>query len=63
MRRWFRGIDDLAIETAYVGVSALIALVVMSWAINSATARRLDSVPFVGKVTSGFRALVAQVVQ
>lgn len=62
MRRLFRGLDEMVIETAFVGLSALVFLVVLSWGLNSGAAHRLDQVPLVGSGIAGFRALVGQVV-
>jgi hypothetical protein len=61
LRKLLRGLDEMALETAFVGVSALVFIVVASWALNSGAAQRLDGVPVVGPVLGGFRALVGQV--
>jgi hypothetical protein len=57
-----RGLDEMALETAFIGLSSLVFIVVLATAVNTEVARRLDSVPLVGRVVEGVRALVGQVV-
>ncbi|MGD0020479.1 MAG: hypothetical protein ABSD62_14650 [Candidatus Limnocylindrales bacterium] len=57
----FKGLDDTAMETAYIGVSAIVAIVVFAYILNSPLAQRLASVPFVGRLVTGGQAVVGQV--
>lgn len=61
MRHLFRGLDELLIETAFIGVSALVAIVIFSYALNSQLAHAVDGVPVAGPAVGGLRALVGQV--
>ncbi|MDE2620633.1 MAG: hypothetical protein KGL54_10775 [Sphingomonadales bacterium] len=61
MRRMLHGLDELAIETAFIGVSALVFIVVAAYALNSAAASRLEGVPLVGAAVGAARTLVGQV--
>lgn len=61
MRRWLHGLDELVVETLYIGVSAIVAIVILSYLLNSQPAHALDSVPLVGKGIAGVRSLVGQV--
>lgn len=61
MRRILGGLDELAIETAFIGVSALVFIVVAAWALRTPAAQRLDSVPVLGAVVGAARTLVGQV--
>jgi hypothetical protein len=59
--RHLKGLDELAVETAFIGVSAIVAIVVFAYALNSSPAQRLASVPFVGALVRGGQAVVGQV--
>ena len=59
--RRLKGLDELAIETAFIGVSAIVAIVVFAYALNSGPAQRLASVPFVGAGVRGAQTVVGQV--
>jgi len=59
--RHLKGLDELAIETAFIGVSAIVAIVIFAYALNSAPAQRLASVPFVGAGIRGGQAVVGQI--
>ncbi len=59
--RHFKGLDELAIETAFIGVSAIVAIVVFSYALNSRLVTQLSGVPVVGSLVDGARAVVGQV--
>jgi hypothetical protein len=61
MRRLFRGLDEMLLETAFIGVSALVFIVVASYALNSSAAQAASGIPFVGPVVGGLHALVDQV--
>jgi hypothetical protein len=61
LHRYLKGLDELAMETAAIGVSAIIAIVVFSYALNSRPVQSLASVPVVGPVVTGLRAVVGQV--
>lgn len=61
MRRWLHGLDEMAIETAFIGVSALVFIVLASYALRSAPAQRLEAVPVVGAAVGAARTLVGQV--
>lgn len=61
MRRWLHGMDEMALETAFIGVSALVFIVVAAYALNTSAARRLEGVPIVGAALNGARTLVGQV--
>ena len=61
LSRRLKGLDELAIETAFIGVSAIVAIVVFSYALNSRPVQQLTSVPFVGPVVSAAQAVVGQV--
>lgn len=60
--RHLRGLDEMVLETAFVGLSSLVFLVVLAFALNSEGARRLESLPIAGQIVGGLRALVGQVV-
>jgi hypothetical protein len=51
----------MALETAFIGLSAIVFIVVLAHALSSTPVRRLDSVPLVGQGLEGIRALVGQV--
>ena len=57
MHKVLRGLDELVLETAYIGVSAIVAIVVFAYALNTAPAQQLARVPFVGRGVSGLRAV------
>jgi hypothetical protein len=59
--RHFKGLDDLAMETAFIGVSAIVAIVVFSYALNSQPVQQLARVPFVGPLVTGAQTAVGQV--
>lgn len=61
MRRWLHGLDELVVETLYIGVSALVAIVILSYLVNTGPAHALDGVPIVGRGVAGVRSLVGQV--
>lgn len=61
LHRSLKGLDDLAMETAAIGVSAIVAIVVFSYALNSRPVTALSNVPFVGALVTGLRAVVGQV--
>ena len=61
MRRLFEGLTDLGVETAYIGVSAILAIVVMAYALNTAPAQQLARVPFVGRGVTGLRAVFGKI--
>ncbi len=61
MRRWLHGLDEMAIETAFIGVSALVFIVVASYALRTSAAQRLEAVPVVGAAVGAARTLVGQV--
>ena len=61
MPRWLRGLDDMVFETAYLGVSALVAIVVFAYALGSPPARALEGVPLLGSGIRALRSLVAAV--
>ena len=61
MRRWLHGMDEMALETAFIGVSALVFIVVAATALNSSAARSLEGAPVIGTVLRGARSLVGQV--
>jgi hypothetical protein len=56
-----KGLDELAIETAFIGVSAIVAIVVFAYALNSRPVQQLSSVPFVGAGVRAAQAVVGQV--
>lgn len=60
-RRLLHGLDEMAIETAFIGVSALVFIVVAAYALNSAAASRLAGVPVLGAAVGAARTLVGQV--
>lgn len=60
-RRLLHGLDEMALETAFIGLSAIVFIVVLAHALSSTPVRRLDSVPLVGQGLEGIRALVGQV--
>lgn len=57
----FRGLDEMLLETAFIGVSALVFIVAASYALNTTAAQAASGVPVVGTVVGGLRALVGQV--
>lgn len=61
MRRLVRGLDEMALESAFIGVSALVFIVLLAYAVNSSAADRLEGVPLVGQLVGGVRALVGVV--
>ena len=61
MRRWLHGLDEMAIETAFIGLSALVFIVVAAYALNTSAAQRLEGVPLVGTAVGAARTLVGQV--
>lgn len=61
MRRLVRGLDEMALESAFIGVSALVFIVLLAYAVNSSAANRLEGVPLVGQLVGGVRALVGVV--
>jgi hypothetical protein len=61
LSRHFKGLDDLAMETAFIGVSAVVAIVVFSYALNSRPVQAVSNVPFLGALLNGARAVVGQV--
>ncbi len=61
MRRWLHGLDEMAIETAFIGVSALVFIVIASYALRTSAAERLEGVPVAGAAVAAARALVGQV--
>ena len=61
LSRHLKGLDELAIETAFIGVSAIVAIVVFSYALNSRPVQQLAAVPFVGTLVTGAQAVVGQV--
>jgi hypothetical protein len=61
VRRYLHGLDEMAIETAFIGVSALVFIVVVAYALQTSAARSLEGVPVLGAAIGGARALVGQV--
>lgn len=61
MRRLIRGLDEMALESAFIGVSALVFIVLLAYAVNTSAANRLEGVPLVGQLVGGVRALVGVV--
>jgi hypothetical protein len=61
LTRHLKGLDELAIETAFIGVSAIVAIVVFSYALNSRPVQALARVPFVGAGVTAAQAVVGQV--
>jgi hypothetical protein len=59
--RFLRGLDEMVLETAYIGFSALVFIVVLSYALNSGPARALEGAPLIGGVIRAVRALNASV--
>lgn len=59
--RHLKGLDELAIETAFIGVSAIVAIVAFAYVLNSRPAQMLTSVPVIGPGVSAVRAVVGQV--
>jgi hypothetical protein len=61
LTRHLKGLDELAIETFFIGVSAVIAIVVFAYALNSRPAQTLSGVPYVGAGVRAAQAVVGQV--
>lgn len=61
MRHLARGLDEMALESAFIGVSALVFIVLLAYAVNSSAANRLEGVPLVGQLVVGVRSLVGVV--
>jgi len=61
-RRLVRGLDEMALEVAWIAVAAVLGAVVLSLALNSSAAARLNSVPLVGPALGGLRQLFGLVV-
>jgi hypothetical protein len=61
LHRRLKGLDELLIETAFIGVSAIVAIVVFSYALNSRPVQQLAGVPLVGPLVTGAQAVVGQV--
>jgi hypothetical protein len=61
LHRHLRGLDELAIETAFIGVSAIVAIVVFAYALNSRPAQMLSQVPIAGAGVRAAQAVVGQV--
>ncbi len=61
MRRLFHGLDEMVLESAFIGVSALVFIVLLAYAVNTSAANRLEGVPLVGPVVGGVRTLVGVV--
>lgn len=62
MRRLVRGLDEMALEIGFVTLSVLLGLAVLWFALNSRTAGRLQSVPFIGQIVGGVQSVVNLVV-
>lgn len=62
MKRFFRGLDELAVEVFAVGISAAVFFILSARALNSTAAHRLDTVPVVGPVVAGSRAAIDSIV-
>lgn len=61
MKLDLKGFDELALWTAYIGVSAIVAIIVFSYALNSRLVQSLSGVPVVGTAVTGLQAAVGQV--
>jgi hypothetical protein len=61
LTRHLKGLDELAVETAFIGVSAIVAIVVFAYALNSRPAQQLSTVPFVGAGVRAAQAVVGQI--
>lgn len=62
VRHLLRGLDEMALETAFISVSALVGIVILAYAFNSSWAAALGRIPFVGAVIRGGQALTGQIV-
>jgi lipid-A-disaccharide synthase-like uncharacterized protein len=58
LRRTVRGLDEMALEVAFIAVAAMLGAVALFYAVNSGPAYRLDPVPVLGTAVGGFRTLV-----
>ena len=58
----FRGIDELLLETGAVTVMAVVGLLLLSHALHTGIADRLEKVPFGGQVVGGARVAVDAIV-
>jgi hypothetical protein len=56
-----KGLDNLALGTAYIGVSAVVAIVILSYALNSRLIQGLTGVPVVGTGITALQAAFGQV--
>ena len=56
------GLDELLLETGAVTVMAIIGLLILSHALHTDAASRLDTVPLVGAGTKGVRVAVDAIV-
>lgn len=61
MRRYLGNLDEMALETAFIGLSALVFIVVAAYALDSDASRRLEAVPGIGRAVTAARALVGSV--
>jgi hypothetical protein len=57
-----RGLDELLLETGAVTVMAIIGLLVLSHAVHTGTASKLESLPLVGPGVNGVRVAVDAIV-
>ncbi len=57
MHKALRGLDELAVRTAFLGVSAVVAITVFAYALNTAPVQQLARVPVVGRGVTGLRAV------
>ena len=62
LHKLFRGIDEMALETVYIAVSAAVGLVVIVYLLNMKPVTALDGVPGVGWGLRSLRALFGSVV-
>jgi hypothetical protein len=60
--RAFRGLDELLLELGAVTVMAIIGLLLVSHAVHTGTAARLESAPLVGPVVTGFQTAIDMIV-
>ena len=62
IRRTLRGLDEMALEVAFIAVAAIIGIVALYYALNSGAAARVAGVPVLGTAVGGARQLVGLVV-
>jgi hypothetical protein len=53
-----RGFDEMALEVAWIGAAAILAIAVYRLLLNNSIAARLAAVPFVGPVVTSVQTLV-----